>query len=87
MTKLLFIALSIEKTHIHRGDTMKLHPQMIGTEGRKEFVVLPFEEYQALTELMEDYEDLMDLRKAKEKAKKQGEVGLSMASVIADLGL
>lgn len=66
---------------------MKLHPQMIRTEGRKEFVVLPFDEYQALTKLMEDYEDLMDLREAKKIAQQKGEVSVSISSVIGELGL
>ncbi|MDP2902748.1 MAG: hypothetical protein Q8N96_06530 [Methylovulum sp.] len=64
---------------------MELHPQLIEKEGRKEFVVLPFNEFQALTELMNDYEDLMDLRAAKEEAK--GEQPVSLASAIAELGL
>ena len=55
---------------------MELHPQVIEKEGRKEFVVLPFEEYQALTELMYDYEDLRDLREAKEESKDQETVSL-----------
>ena len=63
---------------------MKLHPQLIEKEGRKEFVVLPFEEYQALTELVSDYEDLRDLREEKEKSKNQKNIPL--AKVIADLG-
>lgn len=49
---------------------MKLHPQIIAKEGKNEFVVLPYEEYQALTELMYDYEDLRDLR---EEDKSRGE--------------
>jgi PHD/YefM family antitoxin component YafN of YafNO toxin-antitoxin module len=58
---------------------MELHPQVIEKEGRKEFVVLPFEEYQALTELMYDYEDLRDLREAKEESKDQETVSLDRA--------
>ena len=64
---------------------MELHPQLIEKEGRKEFVVLPFEEYQALTELMYDYEDLRDLREAKEKSK--GEIAVSLETAITTLGL
>jgi len=64
---------------------MELHPQLIEKEGRKEFVVLPFSEFQALTELMHDYEDLIDLRAAKEEAK--GEQSVSLASAITELGL
>ena len=58
---------------------MELHHQVIEKEGRKEFVVLPFEEYQALTELMYDYEDLRDLIEAKEESKDQETVSLDRA--------
>ncbi|MDQ7016292.1 MAG: type II toxin-antitoxin system Phd/YefM family antitoxin [Gammaproteobacteria bacterium] len=64
---------------------MKLHPQLIEKEGRNEFVVLPFDEYQALTELVEDYEDLMDLRSAKNA--EQGKKPISLQQVISDLDL
>ncbi len=64
---------------------MKLHPQLIEKEGRNEFVVLPFQEYQKLTELMHDYEDLMDLKKAKEEAK--GEKGIPLKQAISELGI
>ncbi len=62
---------------------MELHPQLIEKEGKKEFVVLPFEEYQALTELVSDYEDLRDLREEKEKSRNQESVPLD--KVIVDL--
>jgi len=61
---------------------MELHPQLIEKEGIKEFVVLPFKEYQALTELMHDYEDLRDLRAAKEESK--GEKAVSLKAAITD---
>ncbi|MDD5036600.1 MAG: hypothetical protein PHE55_17800 [Methylococcaceae bacterium] len=64
---------------------MQLHPQLIEKEGKKEFVVLPFDEYQALVELMHDYEDLRDLREAKEESKGQESVPLD--KIISDLGL
>ena len=39
---------------------VRLNPQIIEKGGKKEFVVLPYEEYQAIEELMEDYMDLID---------------------------
>lgn len=63
---------------------MKLHPKVIERKGEGEFVVLPLEEYQALTELMHDYEDLKDLREAKDKSK--GEKAIPLEQVISDLG-
>jgi hypothetical protein len=47
--------------------------------------VLPFEEYQALTELLLDYEDLRYLREAKEESKHEESVPLE--KVILDLKL
>ena len=46
---------------------MTLHPQIIEKEGKKEFVVLPYEEFIQLQEQLEDYEDLKDLRCAKDE--------------------
>lgn len=63
------------------NDVVKLHPQIIEKEGRNEFVVLPYEEYLALTALMEDYEDLMDLRKTRDES--EGEAGIPLEKVIS----
>ena len=62
---------------------MELHPQVIEKEGKNEFVILPFNEYQALTELMHDYEDLRDLREAKETSK--GEKSIPIEQAISEL--
>ena len=64
---------------------MKLHPQIIEKKGKNEFVVLPFKEFETLIELMEDYEDLQDLRTAKEQSK--GKNSISIDKVISNLGL
>lgn len=44
---------------------MSIHPQVIKRKSKKEFVVLPYEEFLAIKENLEDYEDLKDLREAK----------------------
>ena len=44
-----------------------LHPEFITKNGKKEFAVIPYEEFEALQELIADIEDLMDLRAAKEE--------------------
>ncbi|MBI4666459.1 MAG: type II toxin-antitoxin system Phd/YefM family antitoxin [Nitrospinae bacterium] len=44
---------------------IELHPEVLTKNGRKEFVVLPYEEFVALQQLLEDMEDLRDLRTAK----------------------
>ena len=45
---------------------MEVHPRYIERDGRVESVVLPVEELRLLQEYLEDMEDLLDLRKAKE---------------------
>jgi len=56
---------------------MKLTPpQIIEKEGKREFVVLPYKDYQAIEELMEDYMDLLDLREAKQTQKNQPSINL-----------
>ncbi len=47
---------------------MSIHPQIIEKAGKKEFVVLPYEEFLAMQEALEDYEDLKALREAKAEA-------------------
>ncbi len=44
---------------------MNLHQQFIGQNGSEEYAILPIEEFRALTEILEDYQDLQDLRSAK----------------------
>jgi hypothetical protein len=44
---------------------IELHPELLRKNGQIEFVVLPYEEYKALQELLSDYQDLLDLRAAK----------------------
>ena len=43
-----------------------LHPEILTKNGRKEFAVLPYEEFVALQEWLADIEDLLDLRAAKD---------------------
>ena len=42
-----------------------LHVNYIEKNGKKEFVVIPYEEFIELQEQLADYEDLRELRKAK----------------------
>lgn len=44
----------------------ELHPEILTKNGRKEFAVLPYEEFLALQEWLADIEDLLDLRAAKD---------------------
>ena len=65
---------------------MSIHPQVIEKEGKKEFVVLPYEEFLAIKENLEDYEDLKDLREAKALEGDAASVPLSdlRADLLAD---
>ena len=42
-----------------------LHPNILEKEGKKEFAVLPYDEFLALQEELQDYYDLKELRAAK----------------------
>ncbi|MBI3875999.1 MAG: type II toxin-antitoxin system prevent-host-death family antitoxin [Verrucomicrobia bacterium] len=42
-----------------------LHPEILSKNGKREFVVLPYEEFEALHEELEQLEDLRSLRAAK----------------------
>jgi PHD/YefM family antitoxin component YafN of YafNO toxin-antitoxin module len=64
---------------------MEFHPQFIEKEGKKAFVILSIEEYQALTELIDDYEDLKDLREA--KAESIGEQAIPLQQVLSQFSL
>lgn len=47
---------------------MSIHPQIIEKEGRKECVVLPYDEFVALQDKLEDYQDLKTHRQEKAEA-------------------
>ena len=48
---------------------LTLHPEFLSKGRKKEFAVLPYEEFVALKEILEDAEDVLDLRSAKKKEK------------------
>jgi hypothetical protein len=62
-----------------------LHPEILSKNGKKEFVVLPYEEFLALQELLDDVEDLLELRAAKQES--DGEPSLSLTDAKKELGL
>ena len=68
---------------------LTLHPYILEQQGQKQFVVLPYNEFIALQEELQDFYDLKELREAKkaeqhaptfsfEEAKKQ--LGLSLST-------
>lgn len=71
--------------YIVKEMSMTLHPQIIEKDGKKEFVVLPYEEFIVIKDELENYEDLKDLRDAKANSKHEESIPLS--NVIKDLDL
>lgn len=65
-------------------DILELHPSFIEREGKKEFAVLPMDEFERLQVFIEGAQDLFLLRQA--KAEDDGE-RISLAEVEARLGL
>lgn len=45
--------------------TVSMHPSYLEKDGKREFVVLPIEEFEELQAYLEDLEDLLELRQAK----------------------
>jgi hypothetical protein len=64
---------------------MKLHPEILSKNGRKQFVVLPYEEFVAVQERLADADDLLALRKAKRA--EGGKKSIPIAAVKRKLGL
>ena len=56
---------------------IELHPEILKKNGKDEFVVLPYEEFTALKELLDDYEDLLDLRTAKNEQQDDPSIPIS----------
>ena len=53
--------------------------QVLEKHGKKEFVVLSWEDYRKMQELLEDYDDLRELRKAKQESKGQNPIPFGKA--------
>ncbi len=50
---------------------LKLHPEILIKDGKKQFAILPYEEFIALKERLAEVEDLLKLRKAKKSEGKK----------------
>ena len=81
--KSLFIVFYIERNRIAET-TMSIHPQIIEKDGRKEFVVLPYEEFLQMQAEVEDYKDLRTLRD--EKASAYAHPSRSLDEVLREIG-
>lgn len=65
--------------------TIELHPEFLKKNGKNEFVVLPFEEFEMLREALEDVEDLKILREEKMQSSESPSIPLNQ--VKKELGL
>ena len=54
-----------------------LHAQIIKKNGKKDYVILPYEEFLKVQEELEDYDDLRSLREAKETEKDAPTIGMA----------
>jgi hypothetical protein len=63
---------------------LTLHPSYLERDGKKAFVVLPYEEFLMLEEEVEDFEDLKALRAA--KSEESGSPTVPLSEVVAGLG-
>jgi PHD/YefM family antitoxin component YafN of YafNO toxin-antitoxin module len=62
---------------------MSIHPQIIEKDGRKEFVILPYEEFLQIQEALEDLEDLRVLRE--ERVSAASDATRSLDDVLAEI--
>jgi hypothetical protein len=58
---------------------LTLHPEILVKNGKKQFAVLPYEEFVEMQERLADAEDLLELRKAKRAEGKKRSIPLSEA--------
>ena len=64
---------------------IKLHPEILRKDGKEQFAVLPYEEFLAIQELLEDADDLRAMDQA--KAEDHGEPGVPLEEVKRKLGI
>jgi len=65
---------------------IQLHPEFLTKDGKKEFAVLPYEEFVALQDVLADATDLLDLRSAKTEAGSAPTLSLKEVKTQLDLG-
>jgi hypothetical protein len=62
-----------------------IHPNILERDGKKAFVVLPYEEFVLIEEELQEYYDLRELRAA--KAAEEDEPTVPLCDVRKELGL
>ncbi|BAU63226.1 hypothetical protein STA3757_05860 [Stanieria sp. NIES-3757] len=64
---------------------IELHTQFITKNGKKEFAVLPYDEFLKLQEMLEDLENLRDLRLAEEEDRDSPDYSLEEVKAMLDI--
>jgi hypothetical protein len=64
---------------------IELHPEILKRDGKEQFAVLPYEEFLAVKEFLEDMEDLRLIEEA--RASDSGEPGIPLEEVKRRLNL
>lgn len=64
---------------------IELHPEILEKDGKKQFVILTYEEFAAIEEALADAEDLAELRDA--KSEEHDALGVPLEEVVDELGL
>jgi len=68
-----------------RVGMLTIHPNILERDGKKAFVILPYEEFVMIEEELQDYEDLKQLRAA--NAEEAGEATVPLCEAKKQLGL
>lgn len=63
---------------------IELHTEILKKGRKNEFAIMDYKDYQRLMSYIEDLEDLVDLRKAKEESK--NEISITLEEVKKQLG-
>jgi hypothetical protein len=66
-------------------NTLTLKPEFLTKGGKRQFAVLPYEDFVAMQKRMEDMEDLVELRRAKRA--EGNKPGVSLAAARRRLGI
>ena len=84
--KAIAFATAARLTRNNREIAMiQFHPEFIKKNGKNEFVILPYEEFVTIQELLEDAEDALLLEQARRED--QGKPGVTLEEVMKRLGM
>ncbi|MEK6675002.1 MAG: type II toxin-antitoxin system Phd/YefM family antitoxin [Planctomycetota bacterium] len=64
---------------------IEFHPEFLKKDGKNEFVVLPYDEFVTIQELLEDAEDLLLLEQAKRED--HGKSGVMLEEMMKRFGI